>query len=63
MPEIILDVKNLRKSYKKTSILRGETKVYTALDDISFKLSPNEVLGLIGHNGAITQNQINSLDL
>ena len=39
MPEIILDVKNLRKSYKKTSILRGETKVYTALDDISFKLS------------------------
>tara|TARA_Y100001968_G_C19442736_1_gene763463 strand:+ start:416 stop:1147 length:732 start_codon:yes stop_codon:yes gene_type:complete len=52
MPEIILDVKNLRKSYKKTSILRGETKVYTALDDISFKLSPNEVLGLIGHNGA-----------
>jgi ABC-2 type transport system ATP-binding protein len=44
----IVEVKNLKKSYKKR-----KTKEYiTAVDDISFVVNKGEILGLLGPNGA-----------
>ena len=40
--KVVLKVNNMDKSYGKTQVLK----------DISFSIYENEVVGLIGHNGA-----------
>ncbi|MEN2767880.1 ABC transporter ATP-binding protein [Ornithinibacillus xuwenensis] len=48
MTQPVVEVKNLKKSYKKR-----KTKAYiTAVDDISFTVNKGEILGLLGPNGA-----------
>ncbi|MEN2468146.1 ABC transporter ATP-binding protein [Ornithinibacillus sp. JPR2-1] len=48
MTKAIVEVKNLRKSYKK----RKTKEMITAVDDISFTVNQGEILGLLGPNGA-----------
>lgn len=45
----ILEVKKLTKVYPRR---RGETKTFTAVDDVSFHLEAGEILGVLGPNGA-----------
>ncbi|MBC5636470.1 ABC transporter ATP-binding protein [Ornithinibacillus sp. BX22] len=48
MTKAIVEVKNLRKSYKK----RKTKEMITAVDDISFTVNRGEIVGLLGPNGA-----------
>gem|GEM_PF-4192686 len=48
--EPIVEVKNLKKSYKK----RRTNEYVHAVSDISFKVYPGEILGLLGPNGTCT---------
>ena len=38
----MLEIKNLTKKFKKS----------TVVDDVSFKVNPGEIVGLLGENGA-----------
>lgn len=46
MSEKLLEVKNLTTSFKISG------KYYAAVDDVSFDISPNEVLALVGESGS-----------
>ena len=46
--EKIISVKNLKKAYKKSNRLNSEI----AVENVSFALSPGNIMGLLGTNGA-----------
>ncbi|HHH52078.1 MAG TPA: ABC transporter ATP-binding protein, partial [Bacteroidetes bacterium] len=52
--ECILELKGVQKSFKKNGLLSlfKDKKGNTALDDISFRLGNNQVLGIIGESGS-----------
>ena len=56
MEEVILEVKNLKKTFrvskKQQKILKTNKKYITAVNDLSFKLKKGEIYGLLGPNGA-----------
>lgn len=47
----LLEVKNLRKSFRITDSLGRPTGQLVAVDDVSFSLSKGETLGLVGESG------------
>lgn len=50
--KIVLEVKNLKKYFPVTEgVLRRKTGEIKAVDDISFKLRENKVLGIVGESG------------
>ncbi len=54
-PEVALDVRDVRKSYRKIRVFRKKRREGTesmALRDVSFQLRRGETLGLLGPNGA-----------
>ena len=51
-PEVILEVKNLRKSFPLKKTLTGKvTQELIAVDDVSFQLKAGETLGIVGESG------------
>lgn len=49
----LLNVNSIAKSFKKSkSVFKFAKSRTIALDDVSFTVSPGEILGAIGHNGA-----------
>ena len=47
----LLEVKNVEKTYFSKSGWFGKTKVFNAVDDVSFQLYEGETLGLVGESG------------
>lgn len=47
----LLEVKNVEKAYISKLGWFGKTKVFKAVDDVSFKLYKGETLGLVGESG------------
>jgi len=47
----LLEVRNLRKSFRMTDSLGGSQKRLIAVDDLSFTLAEGETLGLVGESG------------
>ena len=49
----VIEVSHLRRIFKVTiGVFRRSTKEVVAVDDISFKVEPGELFGLVGPNGA-----------
>ncbi|UWL61884.1 ABC transporter ATP-binding protein [Brucella pseudintermedia] len=49
---IVLDIRNLKKSYKTGGGLFGKARVVPAVNDISFQLRKGETLGIVGESGS-----------
>ena len=50
--DIILEVKNLRKTFPLKKTLTGKvTRELVAVDDVSFTLKAGETLGIVGESG------------
>ncbi len=47
----LLEVRNLRKSFRTTDSLGGSSGRLVAVDDVSFSLEAGETLGLVGESG------------
>ncbi|WP_303721659.1 ABC transporter ATP-binding protein [Malonomonas rubra] len=47
----LLEVRNLRKSFRTTDSLGGKRQRLVAVDDVSFSLEAGETLGLVGESG------------
>lgn len=52
-PEIVIEGKNIFLNYRKRSkMFSSKPKMFTALDDVSFRINSGGVVGLIGRNGS-----------
>ncbi len=52
MDNIMINVEDLRREYRRNSIFKRKRRVVKAVDGISFKVMKGEIFGLLGQNGA-----------